>query len=74
MEIARPVLATWYVPPMALIMMTGKLLDSQKTLISFIGVDLKNGHADFSKLYQINGRPSKVLLGSKYYEIFKSTN
>lgn len=74
MEIARPVLATWYVPPMALIMLTGKLLDSQKTLINFIGVDLKNGHADFSKLYQINGRPSKVLLGSKYYEIFKSTN
>ncbi len=74
MQIARPVLATWYVPPMALIMMTGKLLDSQKTLINFIGVDLKNGHADFSKLYQINGKPSKVLLGSKYYEIFKSTN
>lgn len=74
MQIARPVLATWYVPPMALIMLTGKLLDSQKTLINFIGVDLKNGHADFSKLYQINGKPSKVLLGSKYYEIFKSTN
>lgn len=74
MEIARPVLATWYVPPMALILMTGKLLDAQSTLINFIGVDLKNGHADFSKIYQINGRPSKVMLGSKYYEIFKSTN
>lgn len=74
MEIARPVLATWYVPPMALMLLTGKLLDSQKTLINFIGVDLKNGHADFSKIYQINGRPSRILLGSKYYEIFKSTN
>lgn len=74
MEIARPVLSTWYIPPMALILMTGKLLEAQKTLINFIGVDLKNGHADFSKIYQINGRPSKVMLGSKYYEIFKSTN
>jgi beta-barrel assembly-enhancing protease len=74
MEIARPVLATWYIPPVALMLMTGKLLDSQKTLINFIGVDLKNGHADYSEVYLISGRPSKVLLGSKYYEIFKSTN
>jgi len=74
MQIARPVLATWYVPPMAFIMLTGKLLDSQKTLINFIGVDLKNGHADYSNVYIISGRPSKVLLGSKIYEIFKSTN
>jgi len=74
MEIARPVLATWYVPPMALILLTGKLLDSQRTLIHFIGVDLKNGHADYSNVYMISGRPSKILLGSKFYEIFKSTN
>lgn len=74
MEIARPVIATWYVPPMALILLTGKLLDSQKTAIQFIGVDLKNGHADQSNVYTISGKPSKVLLGSKIYEIFKSTN
>jgi predicted Zn-dependent protease len=74
MQIARPVLATWYVPPMAIILLTGKLLDSQKTLINFIGVDLKNGHADYSNVYMISGKPSKVLLGSKIYEIFKSTN
>ncbi|WP_341903479.1 M48 family metallopeptidase [Fluviicola taffensis] len=74
MTVARPVLATWYVPPMALILLTGKLLDSQKTLINFIGVDLKNGHADYSNVYMISGRPSKILLGSKFYEIFKSTN
>lgn len=74
MDIARPVLATWYVPPMALILLTGKLLDSQKTLINFIGVDLKNGHADYSEVYTISGRPSKILLGSKFYDIFKSTN
>ncbi|WP_430403234.1 M48 family metallopeptidase [Fluviicola sp.] len=74
MAVARPVLATWYVPPMALILLTGKLLDSQKTLINFIGVDLKNGHADYSNVYMISGRPSKILLGSKFYEIFKSTN
>jgi hypothetical protein len=74
MQIARPVLATWYVPPMAFILLTGKLLDSQKTLINFIGVDLKNGHADYSDVYIISGKPSKVLLGSKIYEIFKSTN
>lgn len=74
MEIAKPVIATWYVPPMALILLTGKLLDAQKTLINFIGVDLKNGHADYSNVYMISGRPSKVVLGSKIYEIFKSTN
>lgn len=74
MEIAKPVLATWYVPPMAFILLTGKLLDSQNTLINFIGVDLKNGHADYSDAYLISGKPSKILLGSKYYEIFKSTN
>jgi beta-barrel assembly-enhancing protease len=74
MEIAKPVLGTWYVPPMAFILLTGKLLDSQKTFINFIGVDLKNGHADFSSEYLISGKPSKILLGSKYYEIFKSTN
>lgn len=74
MEIARPVLATWYVPPMAFILLTGKLLDSQKTFINFIGVDLKNGHADYSEVYLISGKPSKILLGSKIYEIFKSTN
>ncbi len=74
MEVAKPVIATWYVPPMALILLTGKLLDSQKTFINFIGVDLKNGHADYSNVYMISGRPSKVVLGSKIYEIFKSTN
>ncbi len=74
MEIAKPVIATWYVPPMALIMLTGKLLDSQKTFINFIGVDLKNGHADYSNVFMVSGRPSRVLLGSKIYEIFKSTN
>ncbi|MNY48136.1 hypothetical protein D3C86_1834450 [compost metagenome] len=74
MEVARPVLATWYVPPMALILVTGKLLESPKTQINFVGIDLSNGHADFSKDYTISGRPSKILLGSKYYEIFKSTN
>ncbi|MDF3028746.1 MAG: peptidase Ste24p [Fluviicola sp.] len=74
MEIARPVLGTWYVPPMAFILLTGKLLDAQKTFINFIGVDLKNGHADSSGEYLISGKPSKILLGSKYYEIFKSTN
>lgn len=74
MEIARPVIATWYVPPMAVILLTGKLLDSQKTEIQFVGVDLKNGHADQSNVYMISGRPSRILLGSKIYEIFKSTN
>ena len=74
MEIAKPVIATWYVPPMALILLTGKLLDSQKTYINFIGVDLKNGHADYSNIFMLSGRPSRVLLGSKIYEIFKSTN
>ncbi|MDR0803163.1 M48 family metallopeptidase [Fluviicola sp.] len=74
MEIAKPILATWYLPPMALILMTGKLLDAQKTLINFTGIDLKSGHADSSKIYQVNGRPSKILLGSKYYEIFKLNN
>jgi beta-barrel assembly-enhancing protease len=74
MEIARPVIATWYVPPMAMILLTGKLLDAQKTAIQFIGVDLKNGHADQSNVYMISGKPSKILLGSKIYEIFKSTN
>lgn len=74
MDIARPVIATWYVPPMAMILLTGKLLDSQKTAIQFVGVDLNNGHADQSSVYMISGRPSKLLLGSKIYEIFKSTN
>jgi hypothetical protein len=74
MEIARPVIATWYVPPVAMILLTGKLLDSQKTAIQFVGVDLKNGHADQSSVYVISGKPSKLLLGSKIYEIFKSTN
>ena len=74
MEIARPVIGTFYVPPIALILLTGKLLDAQKTYINFIGVDLKNGHADYSDVYMISGKPSKVLLGSKIYEIFKSTN
>lgn len=74
MEIAKPVIATWYVPPMALIFLTGKLLDSQKTSITFVGVDLKNGHADVSNEYLISGKPSRILLGSKIYEIFKSTN
>ncbi|WP_343636840.1 M48 family metallopeptidase [Fluviicola sp.] len=74
MTVARPVIATWYVPPMALILLTGKLLDSQKTKIQFVGVDLKNGHAAVSNEYLISGRPSKVMLGSKIYEIFKSTN
>ncbi len=74
MEIAKPVIATWYVPPMAVILLTGKLLDSQKTSITFVGVDLKNGHADVSNEYLISGKPSRVLLGSKIYEIFKSTN
>ncbi|MGV3610630.1 MAG: M48 family metallopeptidase [Fluviicola sp.] len=74
MEIAKPVIATWYVPPMAMILLTGKLLDSQKTFINFIGVDLKNGHADYSNVFMVSGRPSRVLLGSKIYEIFKSTN
>lgn len=74
MEIARPVLATWYVPPMAFILLTGNLLNAQNTLINFIGVDLKNGHADYSDVYLISGKPSKILLGSKFYEIFKSTN
>jgi len=74
MEVAKPVIATWYVPPMALILLTGKLLDSQKTFINFIGVDLKNGHADYSNVFMVSGRPSRVMLGSKIYEIFKSTN
>lgn len=74
MEIAKPVIATWYVPPMALIFLTGKLLDAQKTSITFVGVDLKNGHADVSNEYLISGKPSRILLGSKIYEIFKSTN
>lgn len=74
MEVAKPVIATWYVPPMALILLTGKLLDSKKTAIQFVGVDLKNGHADESTVYMISGKPSKVMLGSKIYEIFKSTN
>lgn len=74
MEVAKPVIATWYVPPMALIFLTGKLLDSQKTSITFVGVDLKNGHADVSNEYLISGKPSRVLLGSKIYEIFQSTN
>lgn len=74
MQVARPVIATWYVPPMALILLTGKLLDSQKTSIQFVGVDLKNGHAAVSNEYLISGKPSKVMLGSKIYEIFKSTN
>ena len=66
MEVARPVLATWYVPPMALILVTGKLLESPRTQINFVGVDLSNGHADFSKDYTISGKPSRILLGSKY--------
>lgn len=74
MEIARPVIATWYVPPMAMILLTGKLLDSKKTAIQFVGVDLKNGHADQSTIYMISGKPSKIMLGSKIYEIFQSTN
>lgn len=74
MEVARPVLATWYIPPMALILVTGKLLESPRTQINFVGIDLSNGHADFSKDYTISGKPSRILLGSKYYEIFKSTN
>jgi hypothetical protein len=74
MEIAKPIIATWYVPPMAMILLTGKLLDSKKTAIQFVGVDLKNGHADQSTIYMISGKPSKIMLGSKIYEIFQSTN
>lgn len=73
MEIVRPVLSTWYVPPMALIFMTGKLLNAKTTYVSFIGIDLTTGHSESSAVYHVTGHPSKVMLGSMFHEIFQST-
>lgn len=73
MKVVRPVLGTWYVPPVALILMTGKMLDAKTTYVSFIGIDLNSGHSEMSQVYQISGHPSKVMLGALFYEIFQSS-
>lgn len=69
MEIARPALIFWYLPPVALTGALAKLATSKNTFINFIEINLSTGKANETQVLHVTGKPNKLRLGSVFYEI-----
>lgn len=69
MEIAKPALILWYIPPAAITGVIARASTAKNTYFNFIGIDLSTGKALETKIQRVSGKPTKLRLGALFFEI-----
>lgn len=69
MQIIKPALVFWYLPPVAVTGALARLSISKNTYINFIQIDLDNGKAQQTQVFHVSGKPTKLRLGAVIYQI-----